>query len=178
MAMRVLNVDWCNLREDYARLGSCRAVAKEYGVHHDTVRYHMKLEGLERSFDLTKTGGASQLGRECELFVLSMLEGAEDVASTDPQAPYDILYQGKRINVKRSGLKTTLARPFWGFRATRSDQRKCDYFACVAYKDGKPLFMLMVPSSVVPKEGVTVVKSRKSKYMQYLQWENEVEGDE
>lgn len=172
MPYRPLNIDWSNLAEDYKRLGSCHAVAAEYGVHYETVRQHMIKQGLDREFDLSKTGGESQLGREAELFVLSLLEGSEDYAKKDPQAPFDILWYGKRIDVKRSNLLANGHKPWWMFRTKKNIKETCDYVACVGYRDDKPEFVLLIPSSEVPLTGVTVQQAsyERSKYRKYQIW--------
>jgi len=38
-------IDWSNLKQDYERLGSLKAVAAEYGTTRNTVGYHMKALG-------------------------------------------------------------------------------------------------------------------------------------
>lgn len=175
MPYRHINVDWSNLAADYERLGSCRAVAAEYGVHHETVRTHMVKRGIAREFDLTKTGGESQRGREAELFVMGLLKGSEDLAKTNPQAPFDILWDGKAVDVKRSNLLTNGHKPWWMFRTKEYIRKDCDFVACVGYKDESPHFVLLIPSSEVPLTGITVnlTSYERSKYRKYQIWSKE-----
>lgn len=174
MVYRRVKIDWSNLEQDYRRLGSCRAVAKEYGVHYETVRYRMIQQGLDRKCNLLKTGGNSQFGRECELFVFSLLPGAEDYAATDPQAPFDIKWADKRIEVIRSNLADASKKKGkrWMFSIKRNITETSDYVSCVGYEGDLPQFVLLIPSNKVPKTGITVYKDYydTSKYRQYQFW--------
>jgi hypothetical protein len=165
--------DWSNLNRDYERLGSVRAVAKEYGVNHESVRYQMKKAGIERTFDLLKTGGQSALGRRAELFALSILPGAEDTARINPQYPFDVYWEGKRINVKSSSLQGSVQRPHWMFRVGAKDKENCDYFACVLYLNEAPYKALLIPSNLVPSTGITVPKTENSRYIEFLIWDKD-----
>jgi len=160
-------IDWSSLAEDYGRLGSLRAVAEEYGTSSENVRYMMIKLGIDRKFDLSKRGGNSRKGREAELFMLSLLPGAIDVSATDPQAPFDLMFEGKRVNVKSSKRRERN----WVFRTGEACVQNCDVFACVLMEDDVPYKVLMIPSSEVPLTGITIPVSEESKYMKYKYWE-------
>lgn len=99
-----------------------------------------------------------------------MLLGAESNRGSTANDDFDLIWHGKRIEVKTSRPVLAGAGPdwFWMFNVARS-QGKCDAFFCIGCsKDGLPRAYFFLPASVAPKVKLSVPLTLRSKWAEYL----------
>lgn len=138
------------------------------GLDKSSITSLMKRNHIEYFTDLTKVGGITAFGRKAELNALRLLPGSEDATCNDPKkSPFDILWNGKRINVKASTIKSGGKGHYtrWTFQTEKPEQ--CDYFFCLGYKGEHHIAVaLLIPSNVAPI-CVSFPTTYNTKWMQY-----------
>jgi hypothetical protein len=97
-----------------------------------------------------RDGTNTSFGRQAEEYVASVLPGSVLLTKDDYHAPYDIEWEGKRINVKASVLKfyKNANCYYWNF-TKRQSADSCDYFLLLGFKNKneKPVKAWLVPSN-------------------------------
>jgi hypothetical protein len=156
--------DWSNLANDLNRLKSIAALAKEYGCPKQTLKKHLKKQGIKFEHDrLNSPDKNVRFSRIAELHALKILPGAVDMNELyNNSYPYDILWHNQKINVKAS---YNPKQQCWYF-STKKGFGKCDYYLFMLYK-GEFLFKAYyVPASLINVATVTI--SPSGRFSDYL----------
>lgn len=126
---RSVTYDWSNLPDDLERLGSTAAVADVV----DASQAEVWRRADQIGYSVTKfRSGSSRLGRLGEEVALRLLPGAEDALHRGRE-PYDLMWDGQRINVK-----TATPNKHWGWSFnTGTGRDDCDAFFLVALDDSE-----------------------------------------
>lgn len=74
--------------------------------------------------------GKCEIGRKYELIALNILPGSIDVSGKSFKSPYDILWNGKKIDVKMRNFNKNNKWQFWSRNTTNSDYYLL--FCCVS----------------------------------------------
>lgn len=156
---RSVTYDWAGLPADLERLGSTAAVADEVGVSQAEV--WRKADEIGYSVTGFRSGG-SRLGRLGEELALALLDGSEDMLHRGTE-PYDLLWNGQRVNVK-----TATPNKNWGWSFnTGSGRDGCDAFFLVALDHAEDF----VAAWLVPVEdcarGCRVGTNSNTKYARF-----------
>jgi hypothetical protein len=121
-----------------------------------------KASRLKISFARDETN--TLFGRQAEEYVVSVLPGSKLLTKENYHAPYDIEWEGKRINVKAAVLRFYRSANchYWNF-TTRQNSDSCDYFLLLGFKNKseKPVKAWLVPSDF--HKSVHVMISHNSK---------------
>ncbi len=160
-------VDWSNVLDDYKELKSVTKIAKKYGCSYRTVVDKLsRLEGFKFTHDNKSLNVATGIGRYGEKLALQLLNNSKDMNEITIHYPYDIDWDGKKIDVKTSNRRF---RPNGKIQYSFSTKNNnCDYFLLIALDDENfPIRFLLVPEKEV--KGVTVaftygVESKWDKY--------------
>lgn len=153
--------------------GSATSATNEVGLSSSAIKSRIRRHQLIYKVDLTKTGGNSAFGRQAEIDAKMFLYGAEDVNKNNcKESPYDLLWNGLRVDVKGSTLKKTTKKGNtylrWAFRTNK--QEKCDLFMCLGYGANKDVqFVIIVPSSVCPTS-LSIPVHLNTRWAKYMTW--------
>ncbi|MFA6006928.1 MAG: hypothetical protein WC764_04375 [Candidatus Paceibacterota bacterium] len=149
--------------------------AREWALAHPEQRRQIARNSARRKCGTTKKSLAistTWLGRKWEKWLASKLN-AVDVNADGMGKPYDLLWDGKRIDVKAHNLyrrKKKRGRPvgkvggWWAFSRGIGE---CDYYFCLCLINGILEKAFLIPSSKLPKSGTTIGWKSK-KYAEYL----------
>lgn len=139
---------------------SAYAVAEILGRSVGAVQSQAKRLKVSFAKDETTT----LFGRQAEEYVANMLHGSKLLTKENYHAPYDIDWNGKRINVKASTLRYYKQAKchYWNF-SIRQRPDSCDYYLLLGFmKDSKkPVKAWLVPSSFY--KGTNIMISHNSK---------------
>lgn len=153
--MRNHNHDWSNLENDLIELGSMSAVARKYGCPRSLIQYHVTRKKITPVIDLTKCDKERiAFGRKAELDALAILKGAIDVNKIDHTSPYDILWEGKKINVRAKKHPNRRSINSWNFHARRKNEN--DMFLFMIYNDTELKFAYLVPTNIISGNHYTI----------------------
>lgn len=116
-----------------------------------------------------------ELGRYGEELALGILEGSEDInqENNNNKAPYDILWNGKRIDVKTSIIRRQQYFPesdsrIFKFYTKKKSEKHCDYFLCIGLDENlKPIRTYMIPYDEAPGNTMSF-SATNSKYDKFL----------
>lgn len=111
-------------------------------------------------------------GRKAEDDAVAILLGSKLLTRVKYHAPYDIDWNGKKINVKSATLRyNKQARCFYWCFSTRQSPCSCDYYLLLGYVDWNdgPVKVWLVPSGFYPKKHILIsqngVKNMFQKFM-------------
>jgi hypothetical protein len=111
-------------------------------------------------------------GKKAEKHALLYLPGAELITVDYYHAPYDILWEGHRINVKATKLVYLKKPKAWYFKFTTSrGWDNCDMFLLLGYEKGQeyPAKAWLVPKEECPHTTTTLSKGcKKSRFAKYI----------
>jgi len=149
--------------------GTPGKAAKVLHLNKKSITSLLKRNGIQYQNDLTKTGGSTAFGRQAELDAIKFLRNAVDATCNDPQkSPFDLLWEGLRLNVKASTTKDSGYSLRWSFHTEKPEQ--CDYFFCMGYdKKLEVETIFLIPSDAVPIS-LSIPINLKSKWAKYLIW--------
>ncbi|WP_110930930.1 hypothetical protein [Paenibacillus bouchesdurhonensis] len=151
------------IENEYKKAGSGAKLAEKYGITPVAV-YNMLRKIKASTIPKEELAEPKQrTGRYWELKCLDFLEGAEDFSGMDWRSPFDLIFNGYRVNVKVSNPvnqgKT------WTFN-TRSKQQ-IDYFLCIGLNEsGEVEKLYWIPSDKAKKQ-TTIRRGSKTKYDEY-----------
>ena len=167
--------DWSNVVNDYNELKSVEKVAKKYGCKYRTVIDHLSvIPGFQFSHDNKGLNIEVGIGRYGERIALNLLNGSKDMNRITIHYPYDIEWNGLKIDVKTSNRRN---RPNGKFQYSFSTKNKdCDYYYLIALDDENyPIKILFVPRNAINGVTVSFTYGTKSKWDKY---ELEVDDNE
>lgn len=152
------------IENEYNEAGSGAKVAEKYGI--TPVAVYNMLKKVNAPL-LPKEELAEQrqrTGRYWELKCLEALEGAEDFSGIDWSSPFDLVFNGYRVNVKTSNPVNQ--GKSWSFN-TRSKEQT-DYFLCIGLDENGELENLYWIPSELAKKQTTIRRGAETKYDKYL----------
>ncbi len=167
--------DWSNVLDDYKELKSVSKIAKKYGCSYRTVIDKLsRLEGVKFSHDNKSLSVEVGIGRYGERIALYLLKGSKDMNNITTHYPYDIEWNGKKIDVKTSNRRN---RPNGKIQYSFSTKNNdCDYYLLIALDDENfPIRFLLVPRNEVTGVSIAFTYGTKSKWDKYVM---EVDKDE
>ena len=149
--------------------GSSRAAARLLGISHSSIRTILRRNRLSYKVDLENLGTSTALGRKGELDALKLLSASVDATKNRAdESPFDLLWQGQRIDVKASTINNSGKNLRWSFKTWKAS--KCDFFLCLGYvQHNERAYAWLVPSTIAPQSTVIPAKS-VSKWDDYLFW--------
>lgn len=152
--------------------GTPRQASKSIELSNSAIRTLLKRNRLIYKTDLTKVGGNTAFGRKAELDALKLLDGSIDCNGNNPkESPFDILWNGLRIDVKASTIKNSKGYMRWAFKTEK--QYKCDMFLCIGYNNDQEIeVILLIPSKIIPSS-LSIPIHLKSRWAKYLFWQNQ-----
>lgn len=114
----------------------------------------------------------TSFGKKAEQHALLYFPEAELITLNNYHAPYDILWEGKRINVKATKLVYLEAAGAWYFKfTTNKGWDTCDMFLFLGYETGieYPTKAWLVPKEECSRTTTTLSKGcKKSKFAKYV----------
>jgi len=116
-------------------------------------------------------------GRISERHARSILTGAISMTEDKYHYPYDLEWEGRRVNVKATVLQYIGTARYWYWKFTvRETWKNCDLFLFLAYMPKKlsPVRAWLVPSSLCHK--VSVIIGEKYTKGMYKNYEIEVKN--
>lgn len=146
--------DWSNVLKDYDELKSVNKIAKKYNCSPRTVIDKLSaLKGFKFSHDNKPLNLEVGVGRFGERIALGLLEGSKDMNEITTHYPYDIEWQGFKIDVKTSNRRF---RPNGKIQYSfTANNQNCTHYVLIALDDSNhPISIFLVPSEKV--EGVTI----------------------
>ena len=128
---------------------------------------------------LIDEGTSTTFGRFAEKQAQTILDGSMLLTEADYHSPYDLIWNGQRVNVKATTLQyvSTAGCWYWKF-TTKQSWKNCDLFLFLGYQDDKnfPCRAWLVPSHLCQKRSIAMSRNyAKGKYAKY---EIEVKGFE
>lgn len=168
-------VDWSNVLKDYEELRSVTKVAKKYGCSYRTVIDQLsKIKGFHFTHDNKSLDVEVGIGRYGERIALNLLKGSKDMNEITNHYPYDIEWNGMKIDVKTSNKRfRPNGKIQYSFTARNKD---CTHFLLIALDDNNyPIKILLIPREVVKGVSVSFTFGTISKWDKY---EMEVKQDE
>jgi hypothetical protein len=90
------------------------------------------------------------LGRKYELYGNWLLAGSEWVSKYKHKYPYDLLYEGMRVNVKAAKLEIKKRGKYFNFKL-HSTAENCDFFLLFGYvkrTDKLPIRAWLIPAAM------------------------------
>lgn len=161
-----------NVKELYEKTKSSNKVAEIVNCSPTTVRVRLWEEGYQLNHDNKCLSSEVGIGRYGERIALKILKGSKDISGMDTTAPYDIEWNGSKIDVKTSRLRKRKHRTDYYSFSTRSDV--CDYYLLIALDERHyPIKIWLVPRSEVNNKGITISCKSFSAWKKY-----ELEVDE
>lgn len=167
--------DWSNVLVDYNELKSVSKIAKKYGCSYRTVIDKLsRLEGFKFTHDNKSLSVEVGIGRYGERIALQLLKDSKDMNEITTHYPYDIDWNGKRIDVKTSNRRfRPNGKIQYSFSTKNND---CDYYLLIALDDENfPIRFLLVPREEVNGVTVSFTYGTESKWNKF---EMEVNKDE
>lgn len=164
--------DEIKVMKDLCQMCSALGVARELGRSKGAVTSQAKRLKISFAKDETNT----YFGRVAEEYVAKMLPGSKLLTKDFYHSPYDIDWQGKRINVKAAVLRyyTGAGSYYWNF-IIKQGPETCDYFLLLGYKDKheNPAMAWLLPSNVANGKNIMISHNPKKSMYQKFQF-NEV----
>lgn len=153
---------------EYLAIGSGVKLAEKHGI--SPVAVYNMLNKL--NVDLLPKDQLDEhnqkMGRQWELVCIGKLKGAIDCSREDWRSPYDIVWNGYKINVKASHPVYTgenKERKAWSFR-TKADI-EVDVFLCIGLNEkGSIEKIFWIPASEAKKQ-TTIQRNGNTKYEKY-----------
>lgn len=167
--------DWSNVLKDYKELKSVNKIAKKYKCSPRTVIDKLSaIKGFKFSHDNKSLNVDVGVGRYGERIALNLLKRSIDMNKITTHYPYDIEWQGKKIDVKTSNKrKRQNGKIQYSFTARNND---CSHFLLIALDDNNyPIKLLLVPNEEVTGVTVSFTVGTESKWDKF---EMEVNKDE
>jgi hypothetical protein len=168
-----MKYNWSFLKEDINRFQSTRFLARIYGCSRSIIRRQLKRQNIKRTEAdriARKDIICNWIGRKAELDAIEILKNAIDVAGSGNCLPYDLLWNGKRINVK-SCSKPMEQKGYLYWHFDIRGKEKCDYLLCIGYLNENIAIALFIPSNAPELPNVSIclpVNGRKNKYSKYV----------
>lgn len=173
-ALRALWPTKQEMKDLLAEHGTYKAVARALGRPYTTVVHIGKALGIEQNKPQAQAfpPGHVRFGWDGEEHA-ALLLGAELARNqTTRDSPYDLLWNGQRIEVKTARPS---GRPpnAWLFRTDKNGREgQSDYYFCVGCSpDGAPQTYFLLPTSDVPGEMLKIPLSLRSKWAKY-EWKS------
>jgi hypothetical protein len=156
-------IDWSNVVQDYNKLKSTKKVAEKYNCEPSTVANKLKSYGIRLSHDNKPLNVEVGVGRYGERIALFLLDGSKDMNDLDILSPYDIEWNGNKIDVKTSRKRSKRGQYSFSTR-----KKKCDYFFLIALDEMDiPNRFLFIPGEEIGGSGLAYTFGKKSKWDQY-----------
>ena len=142
-------------------------IARALGRSVMSVQSKASRMSIQLNCEMTNT----TFGRISERHARSILTGSVSMTKDDYHFPYDLKWEGKRVNVKASVLQYIRTAKYWYWRFTvKETWKNCDLFMFLAYMPEKlaPVRAWLVPSSLCHKRMVSMgEKYAKGMYLNY-----------
>lgn len=123
-------------------------------------RSHLPRKSQE---ELDKTN--AYRGFNAEKLVMSLISNGKHLTEQNMLSPYDIEWNGRKIDVKSSSIHITDNWLHWGFKL-RGKKTEIDFYLCVGYSNEGQRFFL-VPFEKAPKYNLSIPVDGESKYYRY-----------
>jgi hypothetical protein len=165
--VKTTKIDWSNVLEDYKELKSIIKIAGKYNCSARTVNDKLNsMEGFRFSHDNKALDIEVGIGRYGENIAISLLKDSKDMNEISIQYPYDIEWEGLKIDVKTSNRRH---RPNGKIQYSFSTKnKKCDHFLLIALDDNNyPIRILFVPSEDIAGVTVSFTHGTESKWDKY-----------
>lgn len=155
--------------EQYAPSMLARDIGSMIGRNDVSVRARAAKIGISLTCETTMTS----IGRMAEDRALQILPGSRLLTRENYKHPYDMEWEGKKINVKGASLGYQKhAKAFYWFFSTKGKcHLNCDYFLCLGFKDdySKLLRAWLIPGYL--GAGTAIVISKNGKNHKYVDYE-------
>lgn len=148
-----------------------RWVAKNPERRREIARDHSRRANGSTDGSLAKS--ATWFARKWEMQIAKML-GAKDMNEDGMGKPYDLLWDGQRINLKVShifrrkmkrGKAVGFCSGWWSFRSSLG---RCDFYLCIGLNDSDEIKKtLLLPWRNMPKNGLSVGVLKSKKFDKY-----------
>jgi hypothetical protein len=153
---------------EYLAAGSAFKLAKKYGISPVAVYNMLKKVGV-KTLPKEHLGDCEQkTGRKWELKCLEELKGSLDVSGLNWKSPYDIEWNGFKINVKVSNpvsVAYSEDKPAWSFNTV--SKKETDYFLCIGLGEGESIEKIFWIPSEEAKKQTTIRRNGNTKYEKY-----------
>ncbi len=114
--------------------------------------------------EAVKQKSSAWVGRKWELFVLDRLDAVDANAGIMGNEGFDIVWRGKKINVK--SRTATADRGRWPFHA--NSKNGCDFFLCLCLVYGKMKKSYLIPSTAISGKYFTIGVTEKGRFEAFL----------
>lgn len=163
-----------NVERLYAEQKSITIVAEMVGCSSTTVRERLKELGHKFTHDNKSFETEVGLGRYGERLALSLLKDSKDMNAIFINHPFDIEWEGKKIDVKVSRpRKRKRGQDQYSFSTKNND---CDYFLLIALDtDDNPRRLFLIPRKDITGKSVAFPYDFNSKWNIYKMEVNENE---
>jgi hypothetical protein len=167
--------DWSKVLDDYKELKSVNKIAKKYGCSVRTVTDKLsRIKGFKFSHDNKSLNVEVGIGRYGERIALQLLPGSKDMNGITTHYPYDIEWNGQKIDVKTSNRRKRDKGKIQYSFSTKNNQ--CDSYLLIALDDENyPISFSLVPSEVVNGVSISFTHGSESKWDIYKMEVNEDE---
>ena len=126
-------------------------------------RSKKRLEYFKSRYYLEKQPD-TRIGTLGELLAVQILEGSK----LDLKSTHDLLWQGKKIEVKTSAKKQNDKRNDYNFWVSKKQLENADYFLLVCLNETRVVMAIyFLPNKAITKQGFLVSDSLKNKYNKY-----------
>lgn len=146
-----------------------REIGLTIGRNDTSVRSRAARIGISLTCETTMTS----IGRMAEDMAMQILPGSKLLTRENYAHPYDMEWEGKRINVKgaKLGYQKYAKTYYWFFSTKGKCHLNCDYFLCLGYKDdySELLRAWLIPSNL--GTGTAIVISKNGKNHKYVNYE-------
>lgn len=163
-----------NIHELYERHRSIIKVAEVVGCSLATVRERLYETGHKFTHDNKSLNVEVGLGRYGERIALSLLNNSKDMNDIKIHYPYDVEWNGQKIDVKTSKKhKRQRGKPVFSFSTKNTH---CDFYLLIALNDDDfPIKFLYVPRKAIVGVSVTFTDGIESKWDKFKMEVNDYE---
>ncbi len=152
--------------ELYKKYNRVSKVAEILGCSTTTVKERLKTEGHNPNHDNKGKNTSHGIGRLGERVALQILDGSKDMNKEHIQHPYDIEWNGKKIDVKTSRVRESRGRKTYSFNVKN---KNCTYYLTVSLDDNLNVKRVMlIPTEEVIGTSIYYVEEKESKWDEYI----------
>lgn len=152
--------NWRKKHPERAKAQGKKWVKKNLEVVRAYRKDWMRANSRSKSVARKLKKGSVWMGRKWEIFAAHLL-GAKDMnEDVMNQTDFDLLWNGKRVEVKSAELlihQKGFKSRSWSFRT--GDTKRSHYYLLICLKNGSPYKIYLVPSSRVPKGGTSLFEA-------------------
>lgn len=163
-----------NIKELYETHKSVIKVAKLIGCSDTTIKERLREIGYQFSHDNKGLALEVGVGRYGERISLEILKDSKDMAGQKVNFPYDISWNGLKIDVKTSRLRKRKNRKNHYSFSTKN--QSCDYYLLIALdKSDLPIKIWLVPRNIIKTYGICIPCDFSGKWAKYEMETDEIE---